>query len=130
MRYLVERSGPLIRIRVPEGATDETLDGESLYSQVEALLRDPTHPTSLVLHDLRGTPRSPVRRKRFAAWIEANDPLIRSRIEAYACVAGSAMLQGMVTAVLWLVDPPIPWKAFSDPESAEAWLLARAPGRG
>ncbi|MFK7992263.1 MAG: STAS/SEC14 domain-containing protein [Sandaracinaceae bacterium] len=121
MRYIVEERDGLIVVRVPEGATDEALDGDSLYTQVEAILAVDAR-RYLLLHDLRGTPRSSVRRRRFTEWVSANEQLIETRIRAYAIVAGSALLEGMITAVLWVMSPPIQWRTFSDPREAEQWL--------
>lgn len=121
MKYLVEERDGLIVIRVPEGATEESLDSQTLYDQVEAIFA--ARPRKyLMLHDLRGTPRSSVRRRRFAAWVNEHDDLIQAHVRAYALVAGSALLEGMITAVLWVVRPPIDWKTFSDPLEAEQWL--------
>lgn len=121
MKYIVEEQDGLIVIRVPEGATDERLDGQSLYDQLEAIFAA-SPKKYLVLHDLRGTPRSSVRRRRFAEWVNRHEDLIRAHVHAYAIVAGSALLEGMITAVLWVVAPPVEWKAFNDPVKAENWL--------
>ena len=128
MDYIVERDGRLISIRVPEGATDDTLDSDSLYRQVEAELGSGAASKYLLLHDLERTPRSSVRRKVFVSWVRAHRDLIVRRIEAYAVVAPNTIQRGMITAVLWVLEPPITHRVFANAAEARAWLDQIARG--
>ena len=40
-----------------------------------------------------------------------------------AVIAPSALARGVVTAVLWLVDPPIPVRTFADAEAGRRWIF-------
>ena len=101
----------------------EACAGE-LREQVEDLLR--RGERFATMHDVRFAGRlDPVRRKRFTDWVRANDAVLRKLMIAHAAVVQSGLQQGVMTAVLWLIDPPAPMKVFTDPNEARAWLKQR-----
>lgn len=63
-------------------------------------------------------------RSRVASWVSDHTPLM---LEACACmsiVVPGAMQRGAFSAILWLVDYPVPIRAFPTEAEASAWARA------
>ncbi len=65
-------------------------------------------------------------RKRVAEWIGAEGDLMRAACGAMSVVVPGAMQRGAFSAVLWLVQYPVPIRAFETEAEAQAWAFAMA----
>jgi hypothetical protein len=119
-----ERDWPIVSFELPPGAQVGEIDQDSFFEQVEAVFaRGGRFAT---MHDLRfAGPMEAVRRKRFADWVRAREPMLRRQLIAHAPVVGSSLQRGAITALLWVIKAPAPMQVFTSPDEARAWLRER-----
>jgi hypothetical protein len=67
-------------------------------------------------------------RSRVADWTTNAAPLMRAAVAAHAVVVPNAVQRGVLTAILWLTEYPIPIRAFTSEGEAEQWIRAQVPG--
>lgn len=60
-------------------------------------------------------------RSRAAEWIKIENQLMLDACACQAVVVPSAVQRGVLTAILWMTTYPVPIKAFSSEDEAEAW---------
>ena len=63
-------------------------------------------------------------RLRSAEWIREHTPELRAACAGQAVVVGGAIQRGVLSAILWLIEYPIPIKAHSSEEDALRWTRA------
>ncbi len=64
-------------------------------------------------------------RRRISECFARLGPVMGRRIVAHAVVVQGKVGSGVLTAILWLQNPPWPIQAFSEPEDANRWILKR-----
>lgn len=64
-------------------------------------------------------------RKAYADFLNANTDDLRLFCKGGAFVLTSSLLQGAMTAILWLAPLPFPHKTFTELDEARAWLRTR-----
>jgi hypothetical protein len=116
-------SWPLVRVRWPpahlsEAELDElvTLTGRCL---------DRCEPFGMITDGRLAPAPTAVQRKRLAEDAKKNEARLGRYMVASAVVVGSPLMKAMITAVNWLAPPPYPVQVFTEPHSAEAWVLGR-----
>lgn len=120
--YLAETSQwPVVHL-TPVSDFDFDVHGETAYGDFEGLLAR-CRPF-MTLFDVRGVRSDAGRRRRLAAWVNAHAPELRQYWVAQAVLVDSGFERGLYTAMLWLVRPPCPVRAFDDEADARAWLEA------
>jgi hypothetical protein len=118
------QSLPLLRILSPHVADFGSVDVPSFFAAVDAGF---AHEVPFaVLHDARGLPPvSRAARVLFVEMVNERRPLLTQRVAAYAAVVGSPFERGIVTAISWFSNPPLPVRLFERLDYAEAWLTQR-----
>ena len=112
---------PLAKIYAPVACDPADLDPDSFYRHTDALLARET-PFAL-LYDLRNSGGlSAARRKRFVDYVEANHDAVCRYLVAYASLVDNELQRGVLTAVLWILKPPSPQRAFTSEVEARVWL--------
>lgn len=112
---------PLCRISAPEGCDPTRIDPDSFYAHTDSLLQ--LHEPFALLYDLRHSGAlSAERRQRFARYVTANEALVSRYLVAFASVVETSWQQGLLTAVLWILRPPRPQRAFTEEREAVDWL--------
>lgn len=61
-------------------------------------------------------------RVRSAEWVRDHTPLLRSACVGQGVVVGGAIQRGVLTAILWMIEYPIPIKAHSSEDDAQRWV--------
>ena len=116
-----ETDWPIVRLELPPEARVREIDHDSFYGLIEALLAKGGRFATL--QDMRPVGiMDPMRRKRYTDWVRAREPALRRHLIAHAMVVDSNLQRGVTTAVLWVVEPPVPIQQFTDPDEARAWL--------
>jgi len=114
----------LLRILSPNVADFDSVDVPSFFAAVDAVLE--RQAPFAVLHDARGMPPvSSAARIHFVQLVNERRPLLTRYVAAYAALVGSPLERGIVTAVSWFSNPPLPVRLFERPGDAEAWLSQR-----
>ena len=66
-------------------------------------------------------PLSPDARRRTAEFIKTNEALAKNNVAAVGLVHSSIVQTHILTAILWIVKPPVLIKVFTDVKQAEIW---------
>lgn len=115
---------PFVRLRSPLALEHDSVDVGSFF--VCVALACAREQPFVVLHDARGMPYvDEPRQSAFLSQLAHFRPLIVRRTIAYAVVAHSPLERGLVTALRWSANLPIPIKLFGDEADARAFLLER-----
>jgi len=118
------RGLPVLRIVSPNVADFDSVDVPSFFEAVDAGLA--RRSAFAVLHDARGLPPvSGAQRIHFVQMVNERRPLLTQLVAAYAAVVGSPLERGIVTAISWFSNPPLPVRLFERPGDAEVWLTQR-----
>jgi len=103
MRFTA-RDGDFVVVTPPAQLTDALLDG-LLSELVEHLLRGQPY---VLLFDLSTTAiPTAIQRRKLAEHMATYKATIEDVVRGIAIVAPNALVRGMVTALFWLVPPPI-----------------------
>jgi hypothetical protein len=104
------------------------VDGQPTFAQVEQHLREYRgvitrgRPYS-ALFDVRTAGMVDARsRKAYADFLNAHATDMKVFCKGAAFVLTSSLLQGAITAVLWLAPLPFPYRTFTDLDEARTWL--------
>lgn len=76
----------------------------------------------MTVFDARGLNVDAAGRKSLANWAQNNKLALRELLVAHAAIVGSNFERGLFTAMVWLIRPSWPMRAFGDRAAAEAWL--------
>lgn len=119
--YVVDTSRwPLVTSHATTAVHDiHALD--ATYAALEAVIA--RKQLCVTLFDMRGGASDSQRRKRFVEWFSNHQAAIKQWNVAHAVVVGTAIERGFVTAASWLMPPVVPFRVFTDPREAEAWLI-------
>lgn len=107
------------------------VDGDPTYEQVLAHLQEYREFLArcqpyVVVFDVRDAGMGSAKvRKAYADFLNANAEDLRLFCKGIAFVVTSSIVQGAITAVLWLAPLPFPHKTFGNVEEARAWLRSR-----
>lgn len=115
---LDDTESPVVIFSVEGGEEGLDPDPDTLFACFERLRN---YSRVAVVLDLSRAGPDARRRKRFVAWLKDNTDWLAPRVIAAAAVTPTGIQQRVVTAVLWFVEMPCPFKAFSDRESALGW---------
>jgi hypothetical protein len=104
---------------------DSDIDSESFYDEAFKMLARGQRVA--YVHDLTGAKAmSATRRRRFSQFIQRERPRLEQHVACVAVVLDSRVLEGVVTALTWVVPPFVPLKVFfADKEGALAWARAQ-----
>lgn len=119
---------PLIIVKYPALSTEPEING---FFDVMALwLRDVKTPWGLALDftDYQAKTSTAGKRNAFAAGSKRLAGDLQHCL-GIAAIAPSAIMRGIVTAVLWVFRPPIPHDVFANREAAMTWLQEQANER-
>lgn len=113
---------------------EQLTDGERLASMAEAdrvLDARPTEAFSLVLDNRKAGPVPATQRKLIADYMARTVERDRARCRSAAFVVNSAVMQGVLTAIMWIRKPTAPTEVFRDLGEAINWCAAsHDPYRG
>jgi hypothetical protein len=103
MRFAL-RDGDFVVVTPPAQLTDALVDA-LLAELAEHLMRGEPY---VLLFDL-STTRVPnaIQRRKLAEHMATHEATIRSLVRGLAIVAPNALVRGMVTAMFWIVPPPV-----------------------
>jgi hypothetical protein len=104
---------------------EQLTDEERLSSLAESdrvLTSRPGH-YSLVLDNRKAGPVPPRQRKLIAEYMERHALRSRTRCCSTAFVMDSAVMRGVLTAIMWLRKPEIETRVFGELQEAIAWSL-------
>jgi len=126
-RIAVYLSGPsVILVTPPSGTvTDEAL--ESFILQFDAHICAVRRPYAVVVDLRQSHGLSPAQRQRLTRSMQAHEGHAAAGFPncGVALVFSSALLRGMLTAMLWVYKPKHESRVFSDLTDAEAWAQSR-----
>jgi|SRR5688572_7277251 len=111
---------PVIEVTNPPAFTDE--EWTHLLAQiVDVIRRD--RPFSMI-NDVRvGPPPSAQQRKAISQLYQENMALVKKNWRGTALITSSALVQGAITALNWLMPPPHPVKVCSNYAEGEKWAF-------
>lgn len=117
-------SFPLVRMSSPSASEYERVHVASFFTCADraAARRAPF----VLLHDARGLPYVDEPRKRaFLALLLLRRRALPKHLLAYAAVASTPLERGLITALAWSANLPIPTRIFATELEAQAFLLDR-----
>lgn len=123
MRFAA-REGSFVVVRPPAQLTDALVDAV-IAELTEHLLRGEPY---VLLFDLSTTGLlTAVQRKKLAEHMSTHDGVIRKVVRGIAIIAPNPLIRGMVTAMFWLVPPPIPCHMCGSQADACTWAESVMP---
>jgi len=126
----VDVSRPSLLIVTPPSGTvtDEAL--ESFILQFDAHICAGRRPYAVVVDLRQSHGLSPAQRQRLTRSMQAHEGHAAAGFPncGVALVFSSALLRGMLTAMLWMYKPRHESRVFSDLAEAEAWAQSRVSG--
>ena len=116
---LDDSSWPVIVMHVPRGAhSDEAI--QAILTRYKQLVLEHREPF-VMINDLReASGVTQKQRAEMSSFLE-NELEVASYCRGAAMVFNSAMLRGMLTAILWVSRPPYPTRVFKTVEEARTW---------
>jgi hypothetical protein len=123
MRFAV-RDGDFVVVTPPAKLTDALVD--TLLSELtEHLMRGEPY---VLLFDLSTTAvPNAFQRRKLAEHMATHDATIRNLVRGLAIVAPNPLVRGMVTAMFWIVPPPVPSHMCGSHAEAIAWARGVMP---
>src|SRR5690606_28962998 len=127
------------RGRLDRGVLTHTYRGVASDAEYEVVLREMSQALRearlsgqkialLAIADASAS-MSSKQRGRTAEWIKENAALMRLGAVCQAVVVPGAMQRGVLTAILWMIEYPVPIRAFSSLDEAETWTRDRKSTR-
>jgi hypothetical protein len=117
-------SFPLVRMRSPSASDFEYVDVQSFFACFELALA--RHEPFVLLHDARGMAYvDDHRQARFLQELAHVRPTIVRRTVAYAAITEAPLERGLITALSWACQLPLPTRIFAAELEARAFLLER-----
>ena len=111
---------PVIEVTNPRAFTDAQWTG-LLVQIVDVLKRD--RPFAMI-NDVRvGPPPSAQQRKAISLLYQEHMDLVKRNWRGTALITSSALVQGAITALNWLMPPPHPVKVCSNDAEGEKWAF-------
>ncbi len=114
-----------------------TFDGPSTDAEFRAYLDDMTRlvvarrEPNVTILDARAAGSTPATQRRMQAdWLEKHDAELRRYSAGTAFIITSAMVRGILTAILWLQPMAAPHVVVATFEEAEAWAREQLRARG
>lgn len=84
-----------------------------------------------ILLDTRGADRmTPKHRHMQAQWNAANAAALKQYCLGMSFIIDSAIIRGVLTAILWVQPLPMPHSVFATYDPAEAWIIERLTAAG
>lgn len=71
---------------------------------------------------------SPKQRQRTGEWLKQQTPLLRAACVGQTVVVPGTIQRGVLTAILWMGDYPVPMRACASEEEAIAWVRSLLQG--
>jgi len=111
---------PVIEITNPRSFTDD--EWTALLDEIAGVIhRD--RPFAMI-NDVRvGPPPSAQQRKAISLLYKENMDLVKKNWRGTALITSSALVQGAITALNWLMPPPHPVKVCSNYAEGEKWAF-------
>jgi hypothetical protein len=121
-----ESEWPLLVVTMPDNINDEELDTH--HAELAAYIA--RGQLFAVVVDSRDMPAlGPEGRKRSADFIRSQSSLAKEYVAAVALVHRNGMQTKILTAILWLVKPPVLLRVFTEPEEARDWAKEKLVSR-
>jgi hypothetical protein len=115
--------------RYPGAFTDEELEAmfADMLAAVETAASEHRKIALMSISD-PSSAMHPKQRSRVAEWTVSVAPQMRAGAAAHAIVVPGAIQRGILTAILWMVEHPIPIRTFSNEADADQWARAQVLG--
>lgn len=113
---------PLVVVRYSDHVDEDEFD--ELLRRLDDNIKRAMHArakTVLIYDSTSGYQASPRIRKKQAEWMKQNAAMTRVNCVGIAFVITSAMVRGVLTAILWLSDMPSPYTVVATLPEAEKW---------
>lgn len=111
---------PIIEVTNPPAFTDD--EWTHLLTQITGVLKQ-DRPFAMI-NDVRvGPPPSAQQRKAISQLYQENMNLVKKNWRGTALITSSALVQGAITALNWLMPPPHPVKVCSNYAEGEKWAF-------
>lgn len=121
-----DRSWPLLRVLMPAEISDADLEVHhktlSGYLQRGQLM-------GMVVDSRKMPPLAPEARKKTAEFIKTHSQLAKDNVAAVGLVHSSIVQTHVLTAILWIVKPPVLIKVFNQVDAAEEWVRGKLAER-
>ena len=114
-----EKQWPIVHVVMPVTMTDAELDAHH-QRLVQIMKRGGLE--GIVVDSRQMAPLSPEARRRSADFIRENEDLAKNSVSAVGLVHSSLVQTHILTAILWIVKPPVLIKVFADVKAAETWV--------
>lgn len=122
---------PLVRIRYAKEVDEDEFD--QLLLLLDQNIRRATTArtkTALVYDSSSGYQASPRIRKKQADWMKQNSMQTRVNCVGVAFVITSSVVRGVLTAILWLSDMPVPYTVAATMQEAERFCEKHLSAHG
>ncbi|MET0385475.1 MAG: hypothetical protein ABW321_05935 [Polyangiales bacterium] len=119
---------PLVRISADASSAFSDAELERVLTRLqEEMEADHKLQRRLVsIIDLRGSfPLTAKQRSKLAAWLKQKEQLSHEVSLGMAFVITSAVIRGVLTAVFWVQNPPVPCTVEGDLDAAVRWAIDR-----
>jgi len=123
MRF-APREGDLVIVTPPAQLSDVIVD--TLLAELTAHLSRGEPYVLLFNLSSAGVPNA-IQRRKLAEHMATHDVSVRRVVRGLAIVAPSPLIRGMVTAMFWIVAPPIPYQMCGTLAEARTWAQGIMP---
>ncbi|MCC6809006.1 MAG: hypothetical protein IT381_16380 [Deltaproteobacteria bacterium] len=121
-----EGKWPLLRVVMPGAINDAELDAH--HSKLSQYIHR-GQMMGMVVDSRQMPPLTPEARKRTSEFIKTHSNVAKDNVAAIGLVHASAIQTHVLTAILWIVKPPVLIKVFNNVDSAEEWVNEKLSAR-
>lgn len=114
-----DKRWPLLCVTMPSAINDAELDAH--HTKLSEYLNK-KQTMGLLVDSRQMPPLSPEGRRKSAEFIKSHADVAKTHVAAVALVHSSIVQTHVLTAILWIVKPPVLLKVFNQLDAAEDWL--------
>lgn len=119
MAILDQSQWPLVYVAYPEVASDEFID--TLSGEMVELVKQ-SRRFVMIVDALKAAPITARQRSKIVDTVDDHQVLFAKFCAGQAVLVHSALARGVITAMNWIKQPPMPMKTFDNRAEAEKWL--------